>query len=78
MVDIDALLLRPALSTATFTGDRTVTLLFSVAGRQSYRVQGRTEVRTYDAKGRLAWVRVVGAGAEIRVPAQGVVLLIRR
>ncbi|HSK32049.1 MAG TPA: hypothetical protein VK903_01060 [Propionicimonas sp.] len=77
-VDIDALLLRPALSTATFTGDRTVTLLFSVAGRQSYRAQGRTEVRSYDAKGRLASVRVVGAGAEIRVPAQGVVLLIRR
>ena len=78
VVDLDALLVRPALSTAMFPGDRAVTLLYSVDGRQSYQLKGAAEVRTYDRRGRLDSVRAVGAGATVRVPAQGMVLLITR
>ncbi len=77
-VDIDALLLRPTLSTATFGGDHAVTLLFSVAGRQVYRSAHAATARTYDARGRLVSVGVVAAGASVRVPAQGVVVLVTR
>jgi len=76
--DLDALLVRPTLSTATFAGDRSVTLLFSVAGRQAYQVKARAEVRTYDRRGRLASVSVAPAGARVWVPAQGVVVLVTR
>jgi len=76
--DIDALLLRPDLSTATFTGDRSVTLLFSASGRQAYQVDRAAAVRTYDRRGRLASVGVVAPGATVSVPAQGVVVLITR
>jgi len=77
-VDVDALLVRPTLSTATFAGDRSVTLLFSVAGRQAYKVLAKAEVRTYDRRGRLASVSVVPAGTRVWVPAQGVVVLVTR
>ncbi len=76
--DVDALLVRPTLSTATFAGDRSVTLLFSVEGRQAYQVQARAEVRTYDRRGRLVSVSVAPAGARVWVPAQGVVVLVTR
>jgi hypothetical protein len=76
--DIDALLLRPALSTATFSGDNTVTLLFSVSGRQTYRAERAGSVRTYDARGRLASAGAVAAGGSVSVPAQGVVVLVTR
>jgi hypothetical protein len=76
--DVDALLVRPILSTATFAGDRTVTLLFSVAGRQDYLLPARAEVRTYDRRGGLASVSVAPAGARVGVPAQGVVVLVTR
>lgn len=74
--DIDAFLLRPALSTATFTGEKTVTLLFSVAGRQNYRVERAAQVHTYDARGRLVWARTLAAGTRVTVPAGGVVVLV--
>ncbi len=77
-VDVDALLVRPTLSTATFAGDRGVTLLFSVAGRQAHRVRAKSEVYTYDRRGRLASVSVVTAGTRVWVPAQGVVVLVTR
>ncbi|HEY3338069.1 MAG TPA: hypothetical protein VGK18_06170 [Propionicimonas sp.] len=77
-VDVDALLLRPALSTATFVGDRAVTLLFSVSGRQLYRAEQAGSVRTYDARGGLVAVGAVAAGASVTVPARGVVVLVTR
>jgi hypothetical protein len=53
-VDLDAVLLRPELATATFTGTRTVTLLFPVSGRaQLYRTGTATRVSLYDSRGRL-------------------------
>ena len=76
--DLDAFLLRPALSTATFGGERTVTLLFSVAERQSYRTERAASLRTYDARGRLVSAGIVAAGGSVRVPAQGVVVLTTR
>jgi len=77
-VDIDALLLRPTLSIATFPGDRAVTLLFSVRGKQTYRVDRAAGAYTYDAHGRLVGVRTVSTGTTVRVPANGVVVLIAR
>ncbi len=79
-VDIDALLLRPELSTAVFTGDnRHVTLLFSAArAPEEYRTPSASRARIYDGSGRLVADRRVGEGAQVRVPAGGVVLLFSR
>jgi len=78
VVDIDALLVRPTLSIATFPGDRTVTLLFSVQGRQAHQVDRAARAYTYDARGRLLRIRTVASGSTVRVPAMGVVVLIER
>jgi hypothetical protein len=76
-VDVDALLLRPLLSRATFTGPgRTVTLLSSAAnGSQRYRVTSAADVRIYDARGRLTSHRSVPSGAAISVPGGGLALV---
>jgi len=80
-VDIDALLLRPQLSTATFTGDtRRITLLFSPAtsGQVYTLASPATQARSYDARGRLVSDRRLAAGAQVHLPAGGVVLLVQR
>ncbi len=79
-VDVDAVLLRPELSRATFSGDnRTVTLLFSVAEEpQFYPLPGAIRARIYDNRGRLVSDRNLAAGARVGVPAGGVVLLVSR
>lgn len=79
-VDIDALLLRPELSSAAFTGyNRDVTLLFSPArAPQLYQVPEASRALTYDGRGRLVSDRRLGEGAQLWVPAGGVVLLFSR
>lgn len=76
-VDVDALLLRPLVSRATFTGSgRTVTLLSSAASAsQRYRVTATADVRTYDGRGRLVSHRTVSAGSFVVVPAGGLALV---
>jgi len=76
-VDVDALLLRPELSSARFTGDgQDVTLLYSAAkSRSAYTTPTATRAKTYDSRGRLASDRRLAAGARVWVPAGGVVLL---
>lgn len=76
-VELDALLVRPLLSRAEFTGpDQTVVLLTSVAGRQSFKLPSAARVQAYDHRGRLVSMRDARAGATVIVPAGGAVVLV--
>jgi hypothetical protein len=75
-VQLDALLVRPLLSRAEFTGDRTVVLLASAGGRQSYRIPSAANAQTYDERGRLVSVRNAPTGAKVSVPPGGAVVLV--
>lgn len=77
-VELDALLLRPLLSHATFTGERTVLLLSSAGGHQAYRATEPMRARTYDHRGRLVDVTRVEAGDRIIVPPGGTVVAVSR
>jgi hypothetical protein len=75
-VRLDALLVRPLLSRAEFTGDRTVVLLMSIAGRQSFKVPSAARAQAYDSRGHLVSAREAPAGATVTVPPGGAVVLV--
>ena len=77
-VDIDAVLVRPLLSTASFSGERPVTLLYAVAGDQSRRVDGASRVQVFDRAGREVWHAQVADGVTVRIPSGGLAVVVAR
>ena len=77
-VDLDAVLVRPLLSTASFSGERPVTLLYAVAGDQSRRVDGASRVQVFDRAGREVWHAKVADGATVRIPSGGLAVVVAR
>jgi hypothetical protein len=77
-VDLDAVLLRPLVSSATFTGPgRTVTLLFSTARQPVVAtVPSAGRAAVYDRSGHLVGERAVRGS--VRVPAGGIVVVTSR
>ncbi|GAB2592318.1 hypothetical protein [Microlunatus antarcticus] len=79
-VELDAVLVRPLLSSAVLKGaSATTTLLQSAsAERQSTQVVptgASAMVRVYDGRGRLTKSRTITAATSIRLPAHGIVVV---
>lgn len=75
-VRIDALLVRPTLSVATFTGAATVRLVQNTGSRgERYRVPATSRAQLVAASGRALGSTTVRAGSSLRLPAGAFALL---
>ena len=81
-VRLDALLVRPAVSRATFRGSGSTTLVQSASShRESTTVAPTAEAAwlgVYDARGRLVENRVIRGPVIVRLPAGGVAVVVDR
>ncbi len=79
-VELDAVLVRPLLSSAVLKGAGTTTTLLQSASseRQSTRVVpagASARVRVYDGRGRLKESRTIASATSIRLPAHGLAVV---
>jgi hypothetical protein len=82
-VELDAVLVRPLLSSAVLRGTGTTTTLLQSASSKGQTTQvvptgGSASVRVYDGRGRLKESRTISGATAVRLPAHGIAVVVGR